>query len=74
MDADIMKVDLTADLPSYPLSNYAGQGTNTDPPKHLFPPEMEISPEELRVEYYLAKLQGQEGAAVRGTVVISRTS
>jgi hypothetical protein len=35
---------------------------------------MEISPEELRVEYYLAKLQGQEAAAVRGTVVISRTS
>jgi hypothetical protein len=50
-------------LPEYPFSNYAGDGT-TDPPKHFFDPQMEVSAEELRVKYYLARLQGQEQQAV----------
>jgi nucleoporin NUP42 len=62
-DVEQIKNDLSVELPVYPFSNYAGHGT-TDPPKHFFNPQMEISPEELRVKYYLARLQGVEQQAV----------
>jgi hypothetical protein len=62
-DAPGITYDLTKDLPEWPFSTYAGAGT-TDPPKHFFNPIMEQSAEEIRVDYYLAKLQGREDQAV----------
>ena len=58
--------DMTDELPGYHLSNYAGAGT-TDVPKHFFHPDMEVSPEELRVQFYLARAQGREAEAVSTT-------
>ncbi|KIW02764.1 hypothetical protein, variant [Verruconis gallopava] len=61
LDADTIRNDLTVELPQWPLSCYSGHPP--DVPKHFFPPEMELSPEEVRTEYYLLRLQGREAQA-----------
>jgi nucleoporin NUP42 len=56
-----MKNDLTSQRPIYPLSAY---GPGRDAPHQLIEGPVEISPDELRVRYYVCRNAGNEGVAV----------
>lgn len=58
---DIINNDLSNDKPAWPLSNWAG---HQEAPRNIID-GIEVSPEEARVAYYLARLEGREQAAVR---------
>ncbi|KAF2177839.1 hypothetical protein K469DRAFT_601472 [Zopfia rhizophila CBS 207.26] len=60
LSVDTIKTDLTGDRPIYPLSAY---GPGRDAPRQLIEGLVEISPEELRLRYYVAKASGNEVAA-----------
>ncbi|KAF1956585.1 hypothetical protein CC80DRAFT_61039 [Byssothecium circinans] len=55
-----IEADLTSQRPTYPLSCY---GPGRDAPRQLIEGLVEISPEELRSRYYLARASGTEAAA-----------
>jgi hypothetical protein len=57
-----MNQDLSSQRPIYPLSCY---GPGRDAPRQLIEGPVEVSPEELRSRYYLARAAGQEVTAVR---------
>lgn len=62
LDRNVMREDLTNERPLWPLSCY---GPTRFIPKQLMGgPGIEQSPEETRVLFYLAKLQGNEQAVV----------
>jgi hypothetical protein len=66
IDPEDTRSDLSKARPEWPLSAYAGGGVSSaQTPKHLFGGLLEQSPEEVRVAYYLARLQGNEQGAVR---------
>ncbi|KAK6443533.1 hypothetical protein LTR95_000360 [Oleoguttula sp. CCFEE 5521] len=59
--ADNIRVDLTTDRPIWPLTSY-GPGRNA--PAQLIEGELETSPEEMRVMYYLAMTTGNTQQAI----------
>jgi len=59
---DSIKLDLTTDLPIWPLSSY-GPGKNA--PLQLMEGDIEQSPEEMRVRHYLAIAKGNIQESVR---------
>ena len=61
LDIADIKADLSGQRPIYPLSCY---GPGRDAPRQLIEGPVEISPEELRVRYYVARAAGQENVAV----------
>jgi nucleoporin NUP42 len=67
LDAETIKVDLTSDRPIWPFSVY-GPGRNA--PKQLLEGSVEQSPEEVRLQYYLAMRSGNVQRAVRSSVFI----
>lgn len=58
LDKDAIKADLTAgeEKPQWPLSAY---GPGRDAPQQLIAAPYEVSPEEMRVQCYLARANGQ---------------
>ncbi|PVI06897.1 hypothetical protein DM02DRAFT_609275 [Periconia macrospinosa] len=60
LDREVIKTDLTIDRPSYPISCY---GPGRDAPRQLIEGPVEVSPEELRSRYYLARRSGNESVA-----------
>ncbi|OQO05188.1 hypothetical protein B0A48_08208 [Cryoendolithus antarcticus] len=59
--ADNIRVDLTTDRPIWPLTAY-GPGRNA--PAQLIEGDLEMSPEEMRVMYYLAMTTGNTQQAI----------
>ncbi|GAB7361238.1 hypothetical protein MBLNU230_g1299t1 [Neophaeotheca triangularis] len=62
LDRDVLKDDLTNNKPSWPLSCYSPA---KEGPRHLFEGEIEVSPEEARLKFYLARAQGNEQRAIQ---------
>ncbi|KAF2198771.1 hypothetical protein GQ43DRAFT_483027 [Delitschia confertaspora ATCC 74209] len=62
LQPEMIKYDLKDDRPLWPLGAYA-PGRN--PPRQLIEGPVEMSPEELRVRYYVAKASGNEAMAQR---------
>ncbi|CAI6338785.1 unnamed protein product [Periconia digitata] len=60
LDDGVIKSDLTNERPIYPISCY---GPGRDAPRQLIEGPVEVSPEELRSRYYLARRTGNEMAA-----------
>ena len=61
LDPDIIKNDLVNDRPIWPLSAY---GPGRDAPRQLIEGPIEMSPEELRLQFYVARASGNEQAGV----------
>ncbi|KAF2714163.1 hypothetical protein K504DRAFT_369296 [Pleomassaria siparia CBS 279.74] len=62
LSKDEIKADLTDQRPVYPLSCF---GPGRDAPRQLIEGPVEVSPEELRDQYYRQRLAGNEGGAQR---------
>ncbi|OCK80667.1 hypothetical protein K432DRAFT_442969 [Lepidopterella palustris CBS 459.81] len=62
LDPKTVKDDLTTDRPVWPLSAY---GPGRDAPRQLIEGALEVSPEEMRLQFYHAKAAGQEAQAVQ---------
>ncbi|KAF2641332.1 hypothetical protein P280DRAFT_468968 [Massarina eburnea CBS 473.64] len=60
LDKADIEADLSAQRPIYPLSCY---GPGRDAPRQMIEGPVEISPEELRSRYYLARMTGNEVVA-----------
>jgi nucleoporin NUP42 len=63
LDTRVVDADLSVERPIWPLSAY-GPGVNA--PRQLIEGDVEISPEEMRLQAYLLKSQGNEGQIVSG--------
>lgn len=61
-----IKQDLTDQKPIYPLSCY---GPGKDAPRQLIEGGVELSPEELRLRYYVCRAEGNEATAVSKTLI-----
>lgn len=68
VNPDTIKLDLTKERPQWILSSYA---PGKDPPAQLID-NKDISPEEMRLQYYTLGAQGQLGAYVWRPLQVGR--
>lgn len=72
LNPDYIKLDLTTGPPDgeRPLWKLSAYGPGKDAPRQLLGGSLEVSPEELRVQCYLAQASGQMDAYVRTSEII----